>query len=264
MNARGAQNTVIRLLRLITRSLILLLIALFSALAAMRFAIHGREVRVPNLKGLTVLQAQEMANQTGLIVTVDDKFYSSYVPEGKIINQAPAANSKVRRGWRVRVAESLGEQRVVVPDLVGQTERAATLNLRRRGLEIATVAEVPVMNVPANQVVAQVPSANAAQISSPKVSILVAQASKAPEFVMPNFVGRQLVDAKQKVARAGLQIASIAPAAADPTEFVGSPTTESGSSVLRPSPKSGRIVGQSPPAGARVSSETQIHFDVAQ
>ena len=85
MNARGAQNTVMRFLRLITRSLILLLIALFSALAAMRFAIHGREVRVPNLKGLTVLQAQEMANQTGLIVTVDDKFYSSYVPEGKII-----------------------------------------------------------------------------------------------------------------------------------------------------------------------------------
>src|SRR5436305_7687914 len=124
MTAPKSEWRIIRFLRFVTRSLILLLIALFSALAAMRFAIHGREVRVPNLKGLTVLQAQEMANQTGLIVTVDDKFYSSYVPEGKIINQAPAANSKVRRGWRVRVAESLGEQRVVVPDLVGQTERA--------------------------------------------------------------------------------------------------------------------------------------------
>ena len=132
-----------RFLRWITRSLILLLIALFSALAAMRFAIHGREVRVPNLKGLSVLQAQEMANQAGLIVAVDDKFYSSYVPDGKIISQAPAANSKVRRGWRVRVAESLGEQRVTIPDLLGQTERAATLNLRRRGLEVATVAGVP-------------------------------------------------------------------------------------------------------------------------
>ena len=46
-----------RFLRLLTRSLILLLIALFSALAAMRFAIHGREVRVPDLRGMTTLQA---------------------------------------------------------------------------------------------------------------------------------------------------------------------------------------------------------------
>jgi beta-lactam-binding protein with PASTA domain len=253
-----------RFLRWITRSLILLLIALFSALAAMRFAIHGREVRVPNLKGLSVLQAQEMANQAGLIVAVDDKFYSSYVPDGKIISQAPAANSKVRRGWRVRVAESLGEQRVTIPDLLGQTERAATLNLRRRGLEVATVAGVPITNASPDQVVAQVPLANAAEVSSPKVSILLAEAPKSPEFVMPNFLGRQLADAKQKVARAGLQIASVTAAATDPDASASMLPVPSGLDTARASPKSGKIVSQSPAPGARVTPDTQIRFEIAQ
>ena len=114
-----------RFFRFATRSLLLLLIALFSALTAMRFAIHGREVRVPNLHGMTILQAQEAANGSGLIVSVEDKFYSSDVSEGKIISQVPLANSKVRRGWRLRVVESLGPQRVTIPDVIGQTERAA-------------------------------------------------------------------------------------------------------------------------------------------
>jgi len=64
----------IRFLKLLIRSLILIVVALFSSLAAMRVAIHGREVRVPNIQGMTTLRAQETANSSGLIVSVEDKF----------------------------------------------------------------------------------------------------------------------------------------------------------------------------------------------
>jgi hypothetical protein len=245
----------LRFLRWITRSLLLLLIALFSALGAMRFAIHGREVRVPALRGMTVLQAQETANGSGLIVVVEDKFYSPDVLVGKIISQAPPANSKVRRGWRVRVAESLGAQRVAIPDLIGQTERAATINLRRRGLDVATVAGVPLPGVAPDQVVAQVPPPSATELTSPKVSILLAQPVQAPRYVMPNFVGRPLADAREKIARAGLQIASVAAAApAGSVQPVGAV----------PVPNSGTISSQSPPPGARVTPESQIRLEIAQ
>jgi beta-lactam-binding protein with PASTA domain len=253
-----------RFFRLVTRSLVLLLIALFSALAAMRLAIHGREVRVPNLRGMTTLQAQETANGNGLIVSVEDKFYSSDVPAGKIISQIPSADSKVRRGWRVRVAESLGPQRVAIPNLIGETEYAATLNLRRRGLDLATVATVPVAQVPADQVVAQVPSPAAGEVLSPKMSILLAQAPPAPEFVMPNFVGRQLSEARDKIVRAGLQIASVSVAGEDITPPAAPDTTDTSLAVAPPkaAPVSGRIIAQSPAAGSRVTAETQIRFQI--
>jgi beta-lactam-binding protein with PASTA domain len=253
-----------RFLRLVTRSLILLLIALFSALAVMRFAIHGREVRVPNLRGMTTLQAQETANGNGLIVSVEDKFYSSDVPAGKIISQIPGADSKVRRGWRVRVAESLGPQRVSIPNLIGETELAATLNLRRRGLDLATVAAVPVLQVPPDSVVAQVPSPSAGEVVSPKMSILLAKAPPAPEFVMPNFVGRQLSEAREKIARAGLQIASISVAAdtAVPASTANATNTVPEVAPQKAIPASGKITGQSPAAGSRVTAETQIRLEI--
>ena len=58
------------------------------------------------------------------------------IAEGKILSQIPASDTRVRRGWQVRVAQSLGPQRVMIPDVLGQSGRAADLNIRRRGLDV--------------------------------------------------------------------------------------------------------------------------------
>src|SRR5690242_12329344 len=108
----------------------------------MRFAIHGREVRVPKFIGLKPAEAERMANSEGLVLSFESRFYSSEVPEGYIVSQAPVPDTKVRRGWKVRVAESLGAQRASIPNVVGQSERVAELNITRRGLEIGSVATI--------------------------------------------------------------------------------------------------------------------------
>jgi beta-lactam-binding protein with PASTA domain len=233
----------------------------------MRLAIHGREVRVPDLRGMTVLQAQETANGSGLLVSVEDKFYSSEVPEGKILSQAPPASSRVRRGWRVRVVESLGPQRVAIPSVIGETEHAATVNLRQRGLDLAIVSAIPVPGVPPDEVVAQVPAPGAA-VLSPKMSILLADSPPLPEYVMPNLVGRPLAEVREKVARAGLQIASVTLAGSAVTSrpSILAPGTTAGVSPQLPrlGPNSGTVSAQSPPPGSRVTAETQIKLEVTQ
>src|SRR5207253_2030003 len=114
-------------------ALMLLVVALLSALTAMRFAIHGREVAVPDLVGKTPTEARRIAEGSGLQVEVERQFYSPSVAEGRILSQLPPSGTQVRRGWQVRVAESLGPQRVEIPNVLGQTERAAEINIRRRG-----------------------------------------------------------------------------------------------------------------------------------
>jgi len=264
MTAPRNEWRIIRFLRFVTRSLILLLIAFSSALIAMRLAIHGREARVPNVKGLSLVQAQESANRVGLTIFVEDKFYSSYVPEGSIISQIPVANSKVRRGGRIRVAESIGPLRVAIPDLVGQTQLAATLNLQRRGLDAVTIPGVPVPNLSPDQVIAQVPAAGATEFTSPKVSLLLGQAPKTPEYVMPNFVGRPLAEAKEKIARARLQLASVAVVKSSATPSQQETASDSPPVSAEPEkvPTWGTISAQSPPAGSRVTPESQIRLSV--
>ena len=53
------------LLRYFLMALVLLVVALLSALTAMRLAIHGREVRVPDLRSKTPAEARRIADDDG-------------------------------------------------------------------------------------------------------------------------------------------------------------------------------------------------------
>ena len=128
--------------RLVLLALVLLVVALVSALTAMRLAIHGHEVAVPDFAGKSPAAARMIAEQSGLELTVERQYYSPTVPEGKILSQLPPAGSQVRRGWQVRVAESLGPQRVAIPNVMGQSERVANINIRRRGLDVGAIAQM--------------------------------------------------------------------------------------------------------------------------
>src|SRR5450755_1622510 len=175
--------------RLLLLVLVLLVVALVSALTAMRLAIHGREVAVPDLVGKSPAAARMIAEQNGLELTVERQYYSPTVPEGKIMSQLPPAGSQVRSGWQVRVAESLGPQRVAIPNVIGQSERAANINIRRRGLDVGAIAQMQLPDVPDSQVVAQAPPPNASGVSAPKISLLVAALPQLQALVMPGFVG---------------------------------------------------------------------------
>ena len=123
------------LFRFAMLALVMVVVAMVSALTAMRFAIHGEEVQVPTIVGMTPADAERAVAGMGLQIEVERQYYSPQIPEGRIMTQLPLPGTKVRRGWQVRVAQSMGPQRVSIPDVTGQSERAAELNIRRRGLE---------------------------------------------------------------------------------------------------------------------------------
>ena len=98
----------IRFFRLLAQILVLIIVALASTLISMRFAIHGREVAVPDFRGMTPAQAERVAFDHGLEFARSDHFYSATIPAGRIVSQQPEPGTSVRRGWRVQAAESLG------------------------------------------------------------------------------------------------------------------------------------------------------------
>src|SRR5271157_596448 len=115
--------------RMLLLALVLLTVALISALTAMQFAIHGREVTIPKLVGLTPFEAERAVSASGLQVAIERQFYSPDISEGRIMTQMPPPGTKVRRGWMIRVAQSLGPQRIAIPNATGGSERVAELNI---------------------------------------------------------------------------------------------------------------------------------------
>lgn len=232
-----------RLFRLFVLALVLVMVALLSMLVTMRLAIHRSETAVPKLVGLAPDDAERLANDNGLILQLESRFYSNEVPAGKVVTQVPAAGVKVRRGWRVRVAESLGPQRATIPNVVGQSRRAAEMNIARRALELGTAAIVHVPEAPPDQVVAQSPTAYASA-TSPKVNLLINAPANEQEFVMPDFGGRQLADVFEAADAVGMRITST------PVDAPGMPPSA--------------VVRQSPPPGARITSGATIKLEVAK
>ncbi len=253
------------LFRFALLAMALVIIALVSALTAMRFAIHGQEVQVPSVIGLSPVDAERAVAGLGLQIEVERQYYSPTIPEGRIMTQMPLAGTKVRRGWQVRVAQSIGPQRVSIPDVTKESQRAAELNIRRRGLEVASIAEIQLPGTPADQVLAQSPPANASQVAAPRTSLLVSDAPDAPAFVMPNFVGQPLGNATRTLQDAGFKLGtvSMAPPSASATSPAPSATPSSPTSVVseQPSPAS-IIVTQWPPAGQKVLVGAVINFEV--
>ena len=195
--------------------LLMCLVALLSASATLRLFIHGREVDVPKLTNMSDADAAKAASALGLNLSVENRFYSAAIAPNHVLSQLPVAGSRVRRGWQVRVTESLGGQQVNVPDTVGQTERPAGLVLRRLTLEPGTAAHIPAIG-PAGIVLAQSPPANSTGLTGPHVGLLVsddASQADAAAYVMPTIVGLTVFDANVRLASAGLHISSVT----DPT-----------------------------------------------
>ncbi len=261
-----------RFFNLVLGAMAMVAIALISAFIAMRLAIHGREIKVPDLTHMSVADASRRAAALGLRLRLENKFYSPDTPAGKILAQFPAPGTVVRRDWPVRVTESLGAQQVSIPDLTGQGERSSAIHLRQLGLELGTIGHIP-SAATAGTVVAQTPPANSTGVVSPRVSVLLSaepDEEETPAFVMPSLVGLSLPSAYARVAPIGLRIVSVedvtptsaATPVASATSSPSTPTT-SGAQAAPPSLlSSGAVVAQSPLAGHRVTKDDVVRISM--
>jgi eukaryotic-like serine/threonine-protein kinase len=239
--------------------LLLTVVAMTSAILTMHFAIHGTEVAIPDLRGMTVADAGERAGSQGLTILVENHLYSTDVPAGRVANQSPEAGEIVRRGWRVWLTESLGPQKLAIPDVKGKDQRVATIEIRRAGFQTGAVAEMPWPGVEPGRVIAQSPDPNAAGVESPVMNLLVAAQPDAGEtqggLVMPSLIGQVFTSAALSLARMGLHLAPVKEQDTHVTAPGGSPA-----SIFPP----GTVVAQTPPAGARVDAATAIELTVAK
>jgi beta-lactam-binding protein with PASTA domain len=263
-----------RLFNIALGAMAMVIVALVSAFVAMRLAIHGREVKVPDLTHMTISEASRKASSMGLRLQLENRFYSPNVAPGQVLAQFPAAGMTVRRQWPVRVTESLGSQEVSIPDLKGQGERSVSINLRRLGLELGTVGHIATTG-PAGVVIAQTPPPNAQGVDRPRVSVLLSDSTEESSdssdgYVMPSLVGLTVSGAYARAGAAGLRIVSAedvtpsatgtgaAPAAGGVAAMTAPPVAPAPIAALAP----GIVVAQSPQAGHRVSRGDTIRLSL--
>lgn len=247
MTVRISLTKVNRFFNIIFGGMAMIAVIILVTFTTMRLAIHGGQVEVPNLAGMTATDAGKTIKEHGLNLVLMDRFYSTTVPAGHIISQTPAPGVIVRHEWEVRAIESLGPQKVSIPDVRGMTERPAAITIRKLSLDLGTVAHIAAPGDP-EIVLAQTPPPNSDGVDSPRISLLLSQKEDTHSggFVMPSLTGLSLATATSRAAAAGLYVLDALPPDPSP-DAATNPVTQA-----FPVQSGSTVVSQSPAAGHRV------------
>ena len=256
-NAGEVTANAARIFRISMTVLAMSTVALLSALITMRLAIHTGEVEVPDLSGLTVEEAAQKSTSARLNLTIENRFYSTTVPAGRVLSQSPTAGATVRKGWHMRITESMGAQHVAIPDTVGMNEHDAGSAIRRASMDLGSLAYLPSPGPP-DTVLAQTPPANAEGVDRPEIGLLLSQSQTAAPvaYVMPNLAGMSFSAANGKMRELDMHVWAIVPQPA------GSADDASGAAPV-PLIPAGVVVSQVPAAGMRVSPADNPHVKMS-
>jgi beta-lactam-binding protein with PASTA domain len=220
---------------------LLMVVGAFSTFLTLRFFTAGDQVVVPDLKGKAPMEAIQILKSQGLQLKIHpQKRYSDSVAAEKILAQKPDAKSKIKQGRSIEVYLSLGPEKAIVPDLLGQTTRVATMSLSQRGLHQGKILYVARPGAEAEQVLAQYPVAGTELVGTRTVDMLVNTSSDSTQvFVMPDLIGKSVTEVSGYLQQAGLRVGV-------------------SQAVDYPGVATGTVVKQNPPAGYKVSTETFI------
>jgi serine/threonine-protein kinase len=215
--------------------------AFLSAITAMRIAIHGREVSMPNLVGKNVSEASQLLASHGLVLRVADRVYSD-LPLNVVVRQTPTAGLLMKVSQEGHVVLSLGQRQLEIPLLEGHTLRASRIELLRAGLQVGEVSSISLAEKPVDTVLFQNPRPGSGA-STPRVDVLVSQGARELSYVMPYLIGTGEAGAQQRLDTAQLR---------RKLNYVSAPQWPHGT-----------VIDQTPIAGARIFPAANIELTVA-
>jgi eukaryotic-like serine/threonine-protein kinase len=160
------------------------------------------DIRVPNLIGLTVAEAENELADLGLQLGRQQPQASNTVPVGRIIEQDPGEGRELSRGESVDIVVSSGADTAIVPELIDLiSAEDARAKLREVGLELGRVREVP-STEPVGQVVGQSPEPGLALSVGDRVDIEVSNGG----VLVPNVIGSSEARARAILTNAGFVV----------------------------------------------------------
>ncbi len=199
--------------------------AFLSAITAMRVAIHGREVSMPNLVGRNVA----------------DRLYSD-LPINQVVRQTPPPGMLMKVSQQAHVVLSLGQKQLEIPSLEGNTLRAARIELLREGLQVGEVSSVSIPDETPETVLLQNPK-EGRNAATPRVDVLVAGIPREESYVMPYLIGLSEVEAQRRLDLAKLK---------RKLNYLSAPQWPHAS-----------VIDQAPLAGTRIGMSSEVELTVA-
>ena len=141
------------------------------------------QILVPNVVGVPQAAATTAITAVGLTVGTVTQQSSTTVASGNVISQNPAAGGTAPSGSAVNLVVSSGPPQILVPNVVGVPQAAATTAITAVGLTVGTVTQASSGTVPVGSVISQNPTAGTSVSAGTAVNLVVSAAAAYPVSV---------------------------------------------------------------------------------
>lgn len=232
-----------RSLRITLLIFVLAAAGFLSAVTAIRIAIRGRIVAMPNLVGKSLAEAQNILGSDHLQLRVADRVYNA-LPANAVVRQNPPPGEQVKVTQDAQVVLSLGPQTITAPVLEGHSVRAARITLLEMGLQLGEVSTIYSDAAEPDSVLKQSPPPGETA-PSPRVDLLVSGGPAPVSYMMPSLVGVNQQEADRSLTSSGLHVPQ--------HTYVPQPGTPHGT-----------VIAQTPPAGSRIDADAAVELNIAQ
>ena len=225
--------------------LALLVILISGSVAFYTVFFGGKDLVVPPLREMSVLDAVESAERMGFEVKIEQ--VDSSVPAGTVLAQWPDPGAKVRRDKTVILKVSKGGNRRALSDLRGMEQKQAARAIEEQGFVVGEVLRIHDDARPAGSVVAQNPASPAMVEGDRKIDLLVSMGPvpRDGKIPVPDIAQRDEGTARELLQQAGLRVGGV--------EYVNTQQTPSGM-VMGTKPKAGAMVRQGDPIVIQVAA----------
>ena len=158
----------------------------------------SEDVEVPGLIGLYEEEANSVLEEKNLALNVLERKHSNQ-EEGRIIYQDPAEGMKIKPYSVVKVIVSLGPQTVVVPNVVGYSQREAEITIENAGLRLGQHEYID-SDLPKGTVVRQSIEPDTEVVDGTEIVLVISKGPKIELVQVGEYIGlkediaRQLID----------------------------------------------------------------------
>jgi len=124
--------------------IILILLTLIVLQCLQGYTHHNKAVIIPDVKGLSLIEAAPFFDNNGLRYNVIDSVYSKEHAPGVIVEMLPAVGSKVKEGRIVFITINANNvQKAAVPDVADLSYRQALALVQSKGFTSVEVKKIP-------------------------------------------------------------------------------------------------------------------------
>lgn len=177
-------------------------VVVLSAVFLLIGNVFSREtVKVPDVTGKTVVEAQQILENAGFSITLKEA-YDDKVTPGLVLEQDPAGNEMRKEGSAVYLTVSKGIEMVDVPNLMGKNLADARKMIERKEFMLGKV-ETVFREDGSGLVIEQTPKANEKVQHGEKINLVISEKPK--EVTIPSVVGKASGEAMTALEKLGFK-----------------------------------------------------------